>query len=326
MPGRQFNANAYKYGFNGKENDNEIKGAGNSYTTDYREYDSRLGKWWSNDPIVKPWESPYASFSNNPILYADPKGLDAEDRAKRYAKKHGGTVASSTQTKGKYFVDGLANDDGSAGTTTKVFKNNLLDKVGNWFSGKSAGYEGSGTGHGPRQLFATVAGVNNKAASLEDMLQRSALQFNEVNLTGQLLDKIQNDPNTKNFQQSVITEAESNPKFGKEDFNLKITGGLELGGTRGSFNPFDASSINTLKVARSELTWTVRHADIVANVQVKADRTMSIIFVLTDQFNIRPEGHTDAYKKVVNILGPLYHDVLGGNDKMKVKASWNIIK
>lgn len=34
----------YRYGFNGQERDDEIKGAGNSYTAEYWEYDSRTGR------------------------------------------------------------------------------------------------------------------------------------------------------------------------------------------------------------------------------------------------------------------------------------------
>src|SRR5690554_2533432 len=67
-------------GFNGMEKDDQIKGKGNSYTTEFRQYDPRLGRWLSIDPLFKnfPWQSPYVAFDNNPIYYKDPKGLAAE--------------------------------------------------------------------------------------------------------------------------------------------------------------------------------------------------------------------------------------------------------
>src|SRR5690606_7535097 len=70
----------YRYGFNsGSEKDDEIAGSGNIYGTEWRMLDVRLGgRWWSPDRIVKPWESPYAGFANNPIYYSDPLGLDPE--------------------------------------------------------------------------------------------------------------------------------------------------------------------------------------------------------------------------------------------------------
>ena len=50
------------------------------YSADWREYDSRLGRWLSKDPVVKPWESPYAGFANNPIVFVDPSGLDSKPK------------------------------------------------------------------------------------------------------------------------------------------------------------------------------------------------------------------------------------------------------
>ena len=73
MPGRNYqSSNSYRYGMNGQEKDLEIfEGA---MTAEFWEYDSRIGRRWNVDPIVKDWESPYACFSNNPIYYADPAG------------------------------------------------------------------------------------------------------------------------------------------------------------------------------------------------------------------------------------------------------------
>jgi RHS repeat-associated protein len=69
----------YRYGFNGMEKDNEVKGKGNSYTTQFRQYDSRLGRWLSTDPVTHPQYSPYSAFDNNPVYYADPSGADATE-------------------------------------------------------------------------------------------------------------------------------------------------------------------------------------------------------------------------------------------------------
>src|SRR5690554_3247363 len=66
----------YRYGFNGQEKDNEVSGKGNSYTAEFWQYSPRLGKRWNIDPVVKPHESPYATFANNPIWFVDPSGAD----------------------------------------------------------------------------------------------------------------------------------------------------------------------------------------------------------------------------------------------------------
>ena len=80
MPGRKYaQANAkYRYGFNGKENDNEVKGEGNQLDYGMRIYDPRLGKFLSVDPLTKdfPELTPYQFASNRPIEGIDQDGLE----------------------------------------------------------------------------------------------------------------------------------------------------------------------------------------------------------------------------------------------------------
>ncbi|GAA0877030.1 hypothetical protein GCM10009118_34400 [Wandonia haliotis] len=77
MPGRNGGV-GYRYQFNGMETDNEISGKGNSYTTEFRQYDPRLGRWKSLDPLMSkfPHMSPYVAFNNNPVYFVDPYGLE----------------------------------------------------------------------------------------------------------------------------------------------------------------------------------------------------------------------------------------------------------
>ena len=76
----------YIYGFQGSEMDNEVKGQGNSYTTHFRQYDPRVGRWLSIDPILKAHESPYVWNTNNPIVYNDVLGADSTQRANAISK------------------------------------------------------------------------------------------------------------------------------------------------------------------------------------------------------------------------------------------------
>jgi RHS repeat-associated protein len=78
MPGRGFSSSKYRYGFNGKENDNEVKGEGNQQDYGFRIYDPRVGRFLSVDPITKdyPELTPYQFASNSPIQGADVDGLE----------------------------------------------------------------------------------------------------------------------------------------------------------------------------------------------------------------------------------------------------------
>ncbi|HJS00411.1 MAG TPA: RHS repeat-associated core domain-containing protein, partial [Flavobacterium sp.] len=81
LPGRTSSSTAYRYGFNGMEKDDELKGKGNSYDYGARMYDPRVGRWFARDPS----ESTYPSYStynyvlNNPIYLIDPNGKSPFD-------------------------------------------------------------------------------------------------------------------------------------------------------------------------------------------------------------------------------------------------------
>ena len=77
MPGRGITpVNAYRYGFNGKEKDDEAKGNGNELDFGARIYDSRLGRWLSVDPLAAKYAStsPYVYVNNTPIFFIDKHG------------------------------------------------------------------------------------------------------------------------------------------------------------------------------------------------------------------------------------------------------------
>ena len=83
--------NDYRYGFNGKEEDDEIKGEGNSYDFGARMLDPRLGRWLTIDPLAGkyPFMSPYCFVGNSPIIAIDPDGRKitfANDEAKNFYK------------------------------------------------------------------------------------------------------------------------------------------------------------------------------------------------------------------------------------------------
>ena len=84
MPGRNFTSENYRFGFNGKETDNQVKGTGAQYDYGFRIYDSRLGKFLSIDPLFQtyPFYTPYQFSGNNPILFIDVDGLERVIKSK----------------------------------------------------------------------------------------------------------------------------------------------------------------------------------------------------------------------------------------------------
>jgi RHS repeat-associated protein len=71
LPNRHGSTDDYRYGFQGQEKDDEIKGEGNSVNYKYRMHDPRVGRFFAVDPLAKAfhWNSPYA-FSENRVMDA----------------------------------------------------------------------------------------------------------------------------------------------------------------------------------------------------------------------------------------------------------------
>jgi len=81
MPGRRWRAtgeDAARFGFNGKENDNEVKGEGSQQDYGFRIYDPRVARFLSVDPLSSkfPWNSTYAFAENDVVRAIDLEGLE----------------------------------------------------------------------------------------------------------------------------------------------------------------------------------------------------------------------------------------------------------
>ncbi|NVN96025.1 MAG: hypothetical protein HXX18_12155 [Bacteroidetes bacterium] len=81
-------SNECRFGFNGKENDNEVYDIGNWQDYGMRMYNPRIGRFPNPDPLFKkyPELTTYQFSSNSPIQYIDLDGLEgASPWAMRYA-------------------------------------------------------------------------------------------------------------------------------------------------------------------------------------------------------------------------------------------------
>ena len=88
----------YKYGFNGKEKDNETSVDGGDYDFGARIYDSRLGRWLSLDPLIAKYPNitPYNFSKNSPNFFNDPNGMDAVITINNTGTNTGNTICVKT--------------------------------------------------------------------------------------------------------------------------------------------------------------------------------------------------------------------------------------
>ncbi len=78
MPGRTYSSEAYIWGFNGQEKDENIIGPSMSIDFKFRIYSSRVCNFLSIDPltVTYPYFSPYQFAGNSPVLNLDLEGLE----------------------------------------------------------------------------------------------------------------------------------------------------------------------------------------------------------------------------------------------------------
>jgi RHS repeat-associated protein len=124
IPNRYGNSPAYRYGFQGQEKDDEIKGEGNSYSYEYRFHDPRIGRFFAIDPLTAkyPWYSPYQFAGNKVIQFVELEGCE-EGISGSYSEKINGKIISgqiidevvitkqlkaTSEQKAKAFLTGVA--------------------------------------------------------------------------------------------------------------------------------------------------------------------------------------------------------------------------
>ena len=80
MPGRSISSIEYKYGFNGKEKDQNGEFGNTQYDYGFRIYNPEITKFLSTDPLSPefPMLTPYQFASNTPIWARDLDGLEAD--------------------------------------------------------------------------------------------------------------------------------------------------------------------------------------------------------------------------------------------------------
>jgi RHS repeat-associated protein len=77
---RERSFGGYRYGFQGQEKDDELKGEGNSINYRFRMHDPRLGRFFAIDPLASkyPYNSPYAFSENRLIDAVELEGLESK--------------------------------------------------------------------------------------------------------------------------------------------------------------------------------------------------------------------------------------------------------
>jgi RHS repeat-associated protein len=101
LPGRFETSAGYRYGFQGQEKDNELKGEGNSLNYEYRMHNPRVGRFFAVDPLAAkyPYNSTYAFSENRVIDGVELEGLEVVPANEVWNLNQSGVSASGVPQK-----------------------------------------------------------------------------------------------------------------------------------------------------------------------------------------------------------------------------------
>ncbi|MCH2200197.1 MAG: hypothetical protein MK081_15595 [Flavobacteriales bacterium] len=128
MPGRTFAQEDYRYGFQGQETDDELKGEGNSVNYKYRMHDARIGRFLSLDPLAPdyPHNSPYAFSENRVVDGVELEGLEFANAVRvRNGEYLDGEVITALETDDAIIVRSW--HPSGAGTSERIEKSGIQD-------------------------------------------------------------------------------------------------------------------------------------------------------------------------------------------------------
>lgn len=224
MPSRGWNNGTYRFGFNGQEKSEENDPNGNSITAEFWQYDARIGRRWNLDPVHKVSESPYGTFSNNPIFYLDPSGaaptpplyhqIKKGETLSGIAKKYdisvktlmaiNGNIKNPDKIRaGEFLTVGATRSANDLymeyGSPESDFQNSPLTRYNNPTNGKFANSVTASVGELSRDFYSN----DGKFAELQNTLV----------VGGPLLAEISRLPSVRNLIKSGIEELNSDKKL-----------------------------------------------------------------------------------------------------------------
>jgi RHS repeat-associated protein len=207
LKGRSWSTAEYRYGFNGKEKDDEFSVEDGSYDFGARICDSRLGRWFRVDEYVSMEHSwtPYRMLYCNPLKYIDSQGDFEIPENVKTAYPHFSAFV-------KKFCDGYAKKDITFKEHLRAFSQSTESEINGWLK------EGQGPKLFPTVIpnygeytYAEVRWAKVKDKNGDDVIdEKTGLNLHKpalsINFNVSLLvryEAVMNDPNTTHVERKA---------------------------------------------------------------------------------------------------------------------------
>jgi RHS repeat-associated protein len=216
IPNRHGNSGEYRYGFQGQEKDDELKGEGNSLNYTFRMHDPRVGRFFARDPLATkyPHNSPYAFSENRVIDGVELEGLEYYFTADGlFLNKIGDSKKVFTAERIEYNTEDCG--DGTMGLEPNVVNSRDLNINYDKFIKKSATVYGESS-HG--------YGIDNKEEifAIASVHERNKIAFGATSAAAKTFTNTADYKRNGTFKQTAIA-AEINALTGGFDYSFGAT-------------------------------------------------------------------------------------------------------
>jgi hypothetical protein len=199
-------------------------------------------------------------------------------------------------------------------------------------------YKGYGWGHDTRReiFYAACRYLGQNPTHIENIYGagfHSVLQSSTVQLVGEGLMKVKNDPEIQSLQTCIISDIKSDIDYKKAILTRSVTKNIQLGGQRADAAMWkQALGISkwadeyspTWQVACNELTWILCSIPVKYKAKANVVGKITISYRFTDTFDLRLNWQTRSmeYNAICAVLGFIYHDVIRCKDELEIHGSW----
>jgi RHS repeat-associated protein len=181
VPNKHGTSRDYRFGFQGQEMDNELKGDGNSLNFTFRMHDPRVGRFFAPDPLEPkyPFYSPYQFSGNRVIDCGELEGLEPTSKGPKDAlfqdEKYQPTLEWTWHMGSDNAKSGWYSEENYKYTQLDYEHGQVLPPMSNWekfpmYTEGSRDWHGNGvdsngylTGKMPNPEFAVLLGGGGKS-------------------------------------------------------------------------------------------------------------------------------------------------------------------
>jgi RHS repeat-associated protein len=227
---RTVSSSSYRYGFNSMKKDDEVKGNGNSYTTEFRQYDSRLGRWLSLDPLMSkyPFFTPYSALNNNPLKFVDPDGLEGQDWV-RGGKNGVGNWSWDSSINSEQEALNAGYDGYTDGITNNTYQSTIKGKKATVTLKPNANYDLSYNQEQEPEIYSSSPyDLNNNTQQYENMMNREITNFSQMRPFMVVTDGSLKEFNSRYDSKGMMVIARYTENFAVGA--VMLSGGFVLGG------------------------------------------------------------------------------------------------